>query len=43
MIYKTITGIEFKKPFDAVQWAMSYGEKHSVGIYKGDKFLRWLV
>ena len=41
MIYKTITGIEFNKAFEAVQWAYKHGCK--VGIYKGEKFVRWLV
>ncbi len=41
MKYKTETGRKFDKAFDAVQYAMNYGVK--VGIYKGDKFLRWLV
>jgi hypothetical protein len=40
MTYKSKTK-EFKKAFDAVQFAMSSGER--VGIYKGDKLVRWLV
>lgn len=40
MIYKS-NNMEFKKAFDAVRYAMQTGQK--VGIYKGDKFLRWLV
>lgn len=41
MKYKSTSGIEFAKAFDAVQYAMNSGVK--VGIYSNDKFLRWLV
>lgn len=31
----------FDKAFDAVKFAMVSGER--IGIYKGEKFMRWLV
>ena len=40
MTYKSKSK-EFKKAFDAVQFAMLSGER--IGIYNGDNFLRWLV
>lgn len=41
MTYKSESGITFAKAFEAVQWAYKHGCK--VGIYKGEKFVRWLV
>lgn len=40
MKYKSVSGIEFAKAFDAVQYTMLSGVK--VGIYKNGEFLRWL-
>lgn len=31
----------FEKALDAVRFAMATGER--IGIYKGEKFVRWLV
>lgn len=41
MKYKSTSGIEFAKAFDAVQYAMLSGVK--VGIYNKGNFVRWLV
>lgn len=41
MTYKTESGKTFTKAFDAVQYAFKYGCK--VGIYRKEKFVRWLV
>ena len=41
MTHISTTGIEFKKAFNAVQYAIVSGVK--VGIYKNGEFLRWLV
>lgn len=42
MKYKSTNGIEFKKAFDAVQFAFRTGLK--VGIYdRSGNFKRWLV
>lgn len=41
MKYKSTNSMEFNKAFDAVKYAMNSGVK--IGIFKGDKFLRWLV
>ena len=40
MTYTSTTGIDFKKAFNAVQYAIASGVK--AGIYKNGEFLRWL-
>lgn len=40
MKYKSTSGIEFEKAFDAVQYAFKHAVK--VGIYENGYFVRWL-